>query len=60
MPLKVPVSAMMKIDSTPMNSIAASSCAPRNGLRSGCYPLDAFYKTLEPEASQLKAIKQRG
>ena len=34
--------------------------APRNGLRSGCYPLDAFYKTLEPEASQLKAIKQRG
>jgi len=32
--------------------------APRNGLRSGCYPLDAFYKRLEPEASQVKAIKQ--
>ena len=31
--------------------------APRNGLRSGCYPLDAFYKSLEPEASQMKAIK---
>jgi len=31
--------------------------APRNGLRSGCYPLDAFYKRLEPEASQIKAIK---
>ncbi len=32
--------------------------APRNGLRSGCYPLDAFYKKLEPEASRVKAIKQ--
>ena len=32
--------------------------APRNGLRSGCYPLDAFYKRLEPEASRVKAIKQ--
>ena len=32
--------------------------APRNGLRSGCYPLDAFYKRLEPEASTMKAIKQ--
>ena len=31
--------------------------APRNGLRSGCYPLDAFYTSLEPEASQMKAIK---
>ena len=33
--------------------------APRNGLRSGCYPLDAFYKALEPEAAEMKAIKQR-
>ncbi len=32
--------------------------APRHGLRSGCYPLDTFYKRLEPEASQVKAIKQ--
>jgi 2,4-dienoyl-CoA reductase-like NADH-dependent reductase (Old Yellow Enzyme family) len=31
--------------------------APRNGLRSGCYPLDDYYKRLEPEASQVKAIK---
>jgi len=30
--------------------------APRNGLRSGCYPLDAFYKAL-PEAAAVKAIK---
>jgi hypothetical protein len=34
--------------------------APRHGLRSGCYPLDDFYKHLEPEASQVKAIKAAG
>jgi len=33
--------------------------APRHGLRSGCYPLDDYYKALEPEASQLKGIKQQ-
>jgi 2,4-dienoyl-CoA reductase-like NADH-dependent reductase (Old Yellow Enzyme family) len=31
--------------------------APRNGLVSGCYPLDAFYKEL-PEAKILGEIKQ--
>ncbi len=31
--------------------------APRNGLVSGCYPLDPFYKK-RPEASQLKIIKR--
>ena len=31
--------------------------APRNGLISGCYPLDTFYAT-RPEAAQLKAIKR--
>jgi 2,4-dienoyl-CoA reductase-like NADH-dependent reductase (Old Yellow Enzyme family) len=30
---------------------------PRNGLVSGCYPLDPFYKE-RPEAAQLAAIKQ--
>ncbi len=30
--------------------------APRNGLISGCYPLDTFYKK-RPEAEALKAIK---
>ena len=30
--------------------------APRNGLVSGCYPLDKFYAG-RPEATQLKAIK---
>jgi NADPH2 dehydrogenase len=29
---------------------------PRNGIISGCYPLDPFYKAL-PEAEQLKVIK---
>jgi 2,4-dienoyl-CoA reductase-like NADH-dependent reductase (Old Yellow Enzyme family) len=31
--------------------------APRNGLVSGCYPLDDYYKALH-EARQLKEIKQ--
>lgn len=31
--------------------------APRNGLISGCYPLDKFYKAL-PEAEMLAAVKQ--
>jgi 2,4-dienoyl-CoA reductase-like NADH-dependent reductase (Old Yellow Enzyme family) len=31
---------------------------PRNGLVSGCYPLDPFYKT-HPQAEQLKAFKQQ-
>jgi NADPH2 dehydrogenase len=30
--------------------------APRNGLRSGCYPLDDYYKTFE-DAPRLKQIK---
>jgi NADPH2 dehydrogenase len=30
--------------------------APRNGLRSGCYPLDDYYKTFE-DAPRLKEIK---
>jgi hypothetical protein len=32
--------------------------APRNGLVSGCYPLDDFYKG-RPEAVSLRAIKQK-
>jgi 2,4-dienoyl-CoA reductase-like NADH-dependent reductase (Old Yellow Enzyme family) len=32
--------------------------APRNGLPSGCYPLDPFYKTSE-NAARLKQIKRR-
>jgi 2,4-dienoyl-CoA reductase-like NADH-dependent reductase (Old Yellow Enzyme family) len=32
--------------------------APRNGLVSGCYPLDPFYKAL-PEREQILAIKQQ-
>jgi 2,4-dienoyl-CoA reductase-like NADH-dependent reductase (Old Yellow Enzyme family) len=32
--------------------------APRNGLPSGCYPLDAFYKDTE-SAARLKQIKNR-
>ena len=31
--------------------------APRNGLRSGCYPLDEYYKRL-PDAGALKDVKK--
>jgi tRNA-dihydrouridine synthase len=31
--------------------------APRNGLKSGCYPLDEYYKA-KPEFAQLKEIKK--
>lgn len=31
--------------------------APRNGLISGCYPLDAYYKEL-PQAGEMKQLKQ--
>jgi hypothetical protein len=36
----------------------ASSGGSRDGLRSGCYPLDVYYKAL-PEATEMKAIKAR-
>ncbi len=32
--------------------------APRNGLVSGCFPLDPYYKQL-PQAQELKVIKQK-
>jgi NADPH2 dehydrogenase len=32
--------------------------APRNGLISGCYPLDKYYSA-KPEAQQLKELKRR-
>ncbi|HWY78248.1 MAG TPA: NADH:flavin oxidoreductase, partial [Verrucomicrobiae bacterium] len=34
--------------------------APRNGLRSGCYPLDDFYKTFEDAPGLKKAKKEVG
>jgi len=37
-------------------SFSDCTTAPRNGMISGCYPLDAFYKE-RPEAEQVKAIK---
>jgi hypothetical protein len=32
--------------------------APRNGMVSGCYPLDAYYKEL-PEAARMRELKSR-
>ncbi len=38
-------------------SFSDCTTAPRKGLISGCYPLDAYYKSL-PEAEEVKRIKQ--
>ena len=32
---------------------------PRNGMISGCFPLDPFYKAM-PEAKQVKALRDGG
>lgn len=32
--------------------------APRRGLRSGCYPLDDHYASLEPDASAMRGIRR--
>lgn len=39
-------------------TLSDCTTAPRNGLVSGCYPLDPFYKA-RPEAVELKVIKER-
>jgi 2,4-dienoyl-CoA reductase-like NADH-dependent reductase (Old Yellow Enzyme family) len=39
-------------------SFSDCTTGPRNGLVSGCYPLDPFYKG-RPEAEELKAFKQQ-
>ncbi|MCU0340176.1 MAG: NADH:flavin oxidoreductase [Spirosomaceae bacterium] len=38
-------------------SFSDCTTAPRNGIISGCFPLDPFYKK-RPEAEQLKAVKE--
>ena len=38
-------------------TLSDCTTAPRKALPSGCYPLDAFYRT-RPEAEQLKAAKE--
>ena len=39
-------------------TLSDCTTAPRNGLVSGCYPLDPFYKAM-PEAVELRIIKER-
>lgn len=40
-------------------TLSDCTTAPRNGLISGCFPLDPFYK-MRPEAAQLAQIKKDG
>ncbi len=47
-----------KLDSRKLcRTFSDCTSAPRNGLRSGCYPLDDFYKNLAPDAAELKRVK---
>lgn len=47
-----------KLDSRHLcRTFSDCTTAPRNGLRSGCYPLDDFYKTFE-DAPKLKEVKK--
>jgi 2,4-dienoyl-CoA reductase-like NADH-dependent reductase (Old Yellow Enzyme family) len=39
-------------------TLSDCTTAPRHGLVSGCYPLDAYYKSL-PDADALKRIKEK-
>jgi 2,4-dienoyl-CoA reductase-like NADH-dependent reductase (Old Yellow Enzyme family) len=42
----------------PCRTFSDCTTAPRQGIRSGCYPLDPFYRD-SPEALELKAVKGR-
>jgi 2,4-dienoyl-CoA reductase-like NADH-dependent reductase (Old Yellow Enzyme family) len=39
-------------------TLSDCTTAPRNGLVSGCYPLDSFYKA-RPEAVELRILKEK-
>ena len=60
--LSYPTLAMDVIKGNPLKrdrlcrTFSDCTTAPRNGMISGCFPLDDFYKNL-PEAEKLKAIK---
>ncbi len=51
MPLKVPVSATMKIDWTPMNSVMARICDTRNGGRQSQITVRPVRLTMLPRLS---------
>lgn len=58
---RLPADTLEKGELTPRlicRTFSDCTTAPRNGLISGCFPLDDYYKAT-PEAEALKAIKQK-
>ncbi len=55
-PAKVLGGVDYRADKKLCRTFSDCTTAPRNGLVSGCYPLDAYYKDL-PEAQRMKEVK---
>jgi 2,4-dienoyl-CoA reductase-like NADH-dependent reductase (Old Yellow Enzyme family) len=55
-PAKVLVGDDYRADKKLCRTFSDCTTAPRNGLISGCYPLDPYYKDL-PEAQRMKEVK---
>jgi hypothetical protein len=56
LPVKTLEGADHRADKKLCRTFSDCTTAPRNGLISGCYPLDEHYKEL-PEAERLKEVK---
>lgn len=56
LPAKVLAGSDYRADKKLCRTFSDCTTAPRNGMISGCYPLDAHYKRL-PEAERLKEVK---
>lgn len=56
LPAKVLAGADFRADKKLCRTFSDCTTAPRNGMISGCYPLDEHYKEL-PEAERLKDVK---
>ena len=59
LPAKVLTGQDFTADKKLCRTFSDCTTAPRNGLISGCYPLDPYYKEL-PEAKELKRVKAGG
>ena len=57
LPAKILAGSDFAADKKLCRTFSDCTTAPRNGIISGCYPLDPYYKAL-PEAAELKRVKK--
>ena len=57
LPAKILAGSDFAADKKLCRTFSDCTTAPRNGIISGCYPLDPYYKAM-PEAAELKRIKK--